>query len=95
MCVGTDSIHGPDDWCSHVPFASCMHGSAMVRLGHDLHVRMHPFQVPQHKSDGLGLGRFSKNAQHSGVALWCAALSMELMIDAGMLHLPWWCVATD
>ena len=92
------SNHGADDCCWQVQFALWVHGNGLESLGHDLHVRMHPFQAPQCPADGLILGRFGKNAQDRNDALWCAAVAalfMDQMIGAGMCHLPCWCMAMD
>ena len=72
-----------------------MHDSGLVSLGHDLYVRIHPFQATQCPLDGLVLGRFSRNAQDRRDALWCLPLAMELMIGAGMFHLTYGCAAMD
>ena len=64
-------------------------------MGHDLHVRMHPFQAPEYPEDGLVLGRFHKNALDRNDAFWCVPLSMELMIAAGMFHLACGGMALD
>ena len=72
-----------------------MHGSELASLGHDLHVRMHPFQVPQCLKDGLVLGRFSRNTLNRNGILWCVPLVMEMTIGAGMFHLSCGCVAMD
>ena len=64
-----------------------MCGNGLISLGHDLHVRMHPFQASHHPADGLVLGTFHKNALDRNDAFWCVSLSMELMIDADMFHL--------
>ena len=87
------SVHGADDWCWHVQFALLVCGDGLTSLGHDLHVRVHPFQAPQHPADGLVLGGFGRNSLDRNDASWCVALSMEQMIGAGMFHLPCWCMA--
>ena len=69
-----------------------MHGNDLASLGHNLLVRMHPFQAPQCPADGLVLGRFGKNTQDRNDTLWCVPLSMELMTGAGTFHLPCGCV---
>ena len=57
------SVHGADDWCLHAPFDFWVHDNGLASLGHELRVRMHPFQALQHPLDGLALGRFGKNAE--------------------------------
>ena len=57
MCT---SVHGVDDSCWHIPFALWVRGIELTSLGHDLHVRVHPFQVTQCRADGLVSGRFGK-----------------------------------
>ena len=51
--------------------------------------------APQHPLDGLVLNRFSRNAQDRSDTLWCVALSMEMIIGAGIFHLPFGCMAMD
>ena len=89
------SIYGVDDWYWHGLFAFWVHGNRSPSLRHDLHVRMHAFQATQHPTDGLSLGTFSRSAQDRNDALWCVPLSTELMIAAGMFHLPCGCIAVD
>ena len=72
-----------------------MHVNRLASVAHDLDVRMHPFQAPQHLLDRLAFGRFGKNAQDRNDALWCVPLSMELMIGGGMFYLAFECAAMD
>ena len=72
-----------------------MCGNGLTSLGHNLHVRMHPFQATQHPADGQVLGRFGKHALDGNDALGCVPLSIELIIAAGTFHLPCGCVAMD
>ena len=67
---------------------ACGCSSELANLGHDLYIRMHPFQAPQHPADWLVLGRFGKNTQDRNDTLWCVPLSVELMIVTDMFHLP-------
>ena len=64
-------------------------------MEHDLHVRMHPFQAPQHPLGRLVLGRFSRSAQDKSDVLWSAPLSLELIDGASTFYLPCGCVAMD
>ena len=89
------SAHGADDCCYHAPFALWVHGNGFPTLGRELHVRMHPLQALQHPVDGLVLGRLGKIALDRNDTSWCVPLSMELMIAAGLFHLPCGCMATD
>ena len=92
LCV---SIHAPDDCCWPTLFALWVCGNGFTRLEHDLHVRMHPFQATQYPLARLVLGRLDKNELDKKVALWCAPLSMELMIGADVFQLPCGCVVVD
>ena len=64
-------------------------------MGLELHLRMHPFQAPQHPADGLVLGRFGKKPQDGNDTLWHVLLSIELMIIADLFHFLSGCVAMD
>ena len=94
-CMVCTSVHGPDDCCWHIPFALWVHGNGLASLRHNLHVRTHPFQAPQHPLDELVLGRFGKNALGGSDTLWCVPLSIELIIAAGMFNLPCGCITMD
>ena len=72
-----------------------VHGNRLAGLGHGLHVSMHSFQAPQCQSDGLVLGRLSKNAQDGNDTSWVVPLPMEVVIAAGTFHLACGCVVTD
>ena len=92
MCT---SVHGADDWFWHVLFALWICVNGLTSLGHDLCVRRHSFQSPQHPSDGLMLGRFGKYALNRNDTLLFVPLSMELMIAGDTFHLPCGCIELD
>ena len=70
-----------------------MHNNGLSRLGHDLHVRMYPFQAPQHPLDGLVLDTFDKNTYDRTGALKQVPLSMEPMMGADVFHSPCGCMS--
>ena len=92
MCT---CVHGADDWCWHAPFAFWVYGNGLTRLRHNFHIRMHPLWATQHPTDGLVWGRFGKDALDRNDTLGSAPLSMDLMIGAGMLHLPCGCMSLN
>ena len=81
------SVHRADDCCWLVPFGLWVHENELKSLGHDLHVKMHPFQAPQCPADGLVLGRVGKNEQDRNDTSWVVPLSMEVMIADDTFHL--------